>query len=39
MLYMLHATYIKHNFYAGFPLRFERLLKEFSHDKFTVQDE
>ena len=39
MLYMLHATYIKHNLYADFSLRLERLLKEFSYDKFTVQDE
>ena len=36
---MLHATYIKHNFYADFLLRLEILLKEFSHDRFTVQDE
>jgi len=38
MLYTLHATYIKHNFYADFLLRLERLLKEFSCDRFTVQD-
>ncbi len=28
MLYTLHATYIKHNFYADFSLRLERLLRE-----------
>ncbi len=39
MLYTLHATYIKHDFYADFFLRFKRLLREFSHDRFTVQDE
>ncbi len=38
MLYTLHATYIKHNLYADFSLRLERLLKEFSCDRFTVQD-
>ncbi len=38
MLYTLHATYIEHNLYADFPLKLERLLKEFSHDRFTVQD-
>ena len=38
MLYMLHATYIKHDLYADFSLRLERLLKEFSCDKFTVQE-
>ena len=36
---MLHATYIEYNFYADFLLKFKRLLKEFSRDKFTVQDE
>ena len=39
MLYTLHATYIEHDFYADFSLRLERLLKEFSCDRFTVQDE
>ena len=39
MLYTLHATYIEHNFYADFSLRLKRLLKEFSCDRFTVQDE
>jgi len=39
MLYTLHATYIEHNLYADFSLRLERLLKEFSRDRFTVQDE
>ena len=39
MLYTLHATYIKHNFYADFSLRLEKLLKEFSCNRFTVQDE
>ena len=39
MLYTLHATYIEHNLYADFSLRLERLLKEFSCDRFTVQDE
>ena len=39
MLYTLHATYIKHNFYADFTLRLKKLLKEFSYDKFIVQDE
>ncbi len=38
MLYTLHATYIKHDFYADFLLKLEKLLKEFSYDKFTVQD-
>ncbi len=38
MLYMLHATYIKHDLYADFSLRLKRLLKEFSCDKFTVQE-
>ncbi len=28
MLYTLHATYIKHNFYADFFLRLKKLLKE-----------
>ncbi len=39
MLYTLHATYIKHDLYADFSLRLEKLLKEFSCDRFTVQDE
>ncbi len=39
MLYTLHATYIKHNLYADFSLRLKKLLKEFSYNKFTVQDE
>ncbi len=39
MLYTLHATYIKHNLYADFSFRLEKLLKEFSRDRFTVQDE
>ncbi len=39
ILYTLHATYIKHNFYADFSLKLKRLLKEFSYDKFIVQDE
>ena len=39
MLYTLHATYIKHDLYADFSLRFKKLLKKFSYDKFTVQDE
>ncbi len=39
MLYTLHATYIKYNLYANFSLKLEKLLKEFSYDKFTVQDE
>jgi len=39
MLYTLHATYIEHDLYADFPLRLERLLREFSRDRFTVQDE
>ncbi len=39
MLYTLHATYIEHNLYADFPLRFKRLLREFSCNRFTVQDE
>ncbi len=39
MLYTLHATYIEHDFYADFSLRLEKLLREFSHDRFTVQDE
>jgi len=37
MLYTLHATYIGHDPYAGFPLRSERLLREFPRDRFTVQ--
>ena len=28
MLYTLHATYIKHNFYADFSLKLERLLQK-----------
>ncbi len=28
MLYMLHATYIKHNFYADFSLKLKKLFKE-----------
>ncbi len=36
MLYTLHATYIEHNLYADFPLRLERLLREFSHDWFFI---
>ena len=28
MLYTLHATYIKHDFYADFSLKLEKLLKE-----------
>ncbi len=39
MLYTLHATYIEHDLYADFSLRLEKLLKEFSRDRFTVQDE
>ncbi len=39
MLYTLHATYIRHNFYADFSLKLEKLLKEFSYDRFTVQNE
>jgi len=39
MLYTLHATYIKHDLYADFSLKFKKLLKEFSCDRFTVQDE
>ncbi len=39
LLYTLHATYIEHDLYANFSLRLERLLKEFSCDRFTVQDE
>ena len=39
MLYMLHATYIEHNLYADFSLRLKKLLREFSYDRFTVQDE
>ncbi len=39
MLYTLHATYIEHDLYADFPLRLEKLLREFSRDRFTVQDE
>ncbi len=39
MLYTLHATYIKHNFYADFSLKLKKLFKEFFYDKFTVQDE
>ena len=39
ILYTLHATYIKHNLYADFLLKLEKLLKEFSCDRFTVQDE
>jgi len=39
MLYTLHATYIKHDLYADFSLRLKKLLKEFSYDRFTVQDE
>ncbi len=39
MLYTLHATYIEHDLYADFSLRLKRLLKEFSCDRFTVQDE
>ncbi len=38
MLYTLHATYIKHDFYADFSLKLKRLLKEFSCNKFTVQE-
>ncbi len=38
MLYTLHATYIKHDLYADFLLRLKRLLKEFSCDRFTVQE-
>jgi len=38
-LYTLHATYIEHDLYADFLLRLERLLREFSCDRFTVQDE
>ena len=34
MLYTLHATYIKHNFYADFLLRFKKLLLE----SFLVTD-
>ncbi len=37
--YTLHATYIKHNLYADFSLKLKKLLKEFSCDRFTVQDE
>ncbi len=39
ILYTLHATYIKHNFYANFSFKLKKLLKEFSYDKFTVQNE
>ncbi len=39
MLYTLHATYIEHDLYADFSLRLERLLREFSCDRFTVQEE
>ncbi len=39
MLYTLHATYIEHDLYADFSLRLKKLLREFSHDRFTVQDE
>ena len=39
MLYTSHATYIEHDLYAGFPLRLEKLLREFSRDRFTVQGE
>jgi len=39
MLYTLHATYIKHNLYANFSLKLERLLREFSCNRFTVQNE
>ena len=39
MLYTLHATYIEHDLYAGFSLRLEKLLREFSRDRFTVQGE
>ncbi len=38
MLYTLHATYIEHNLYADFSLRLKRLLREFSCNKFTVQE-
>ncbi len=38
MLYTLHAIYIKHNLYADFLLRLKRLLKEFSYNRFTVQE-
>ncbi len=39
MLYTLHVIYIKHNLYADFFLKLKKLLKEFSYDRFTVQDE
>jgi len=39
MLYTLHATYIGHDLYADFLLRLEKLLREFSRDRFTVQGE
>ena len=39
MLYTLHVTYIKHDLYADFLLRLKKLLREFSYDRFTVQDE
>jgi len=39
ILYTLHATYIEHDFYADFSFKLEKLLKEFSCDRFTVQDE
>ncbi len=36
MLYTLHAIYIEHNFYADFSFKLERLLKEFSCNRFTI---
>ncbi len=39
MLYTSHATYIKHDFYADFLLRLKKLLREFSCNRFTVQEE
>ena len=36
MLYTLHATYIKHNFYTNFSLRLKKLLKKSFYNRFTV---
>ncbi len=39
ILYTLHATYIEHDLYADFSLKLKKLLKEFSCNRFTIQDE
>ncbi len=36
---MLHAIYIKHDLYADFSFKIKKLLKEFSCNRFTVQNE